>query len=80
MTRALDSAGSPCRRYRTGLKAAGRRKTVNGQCMAGPVQVATMISPRDLHVRRMLRNLGRTLALLVWLDIVVVVAYVYFEQ
>ena len=39
-----------------------------------------MISPCDLHVRRMLRNLGRPLALLLCLDIVVVVAYVYFKQ
>jgi putative membrane protein len=39
-----------------------------------------MISPCDLHVPRMLRNLGRPLALLVWLDIVVVVAYVFFHQ
>ena len=39
-----------------------------------------MISPRDLHVPRMLRNLGRPLALLLWFDIVVVVAYVFFEQ
>ena len=39
-----------------------------------------MISPCDLHVPRMLRNLGRPLALLLLLDIAVVVAYVYFEQ
>ena len=39
-----------------------------------------MISPCDLHVPRMLRNLGRPLALLLWFDIVVVVAYVYFGQ
>src|SRR5208337_2621293 len=39
-----------------------------------------MISPCDLHVPRMLRNLGRPLALLLLFDIVVVVAYVYFEQ
>ena len=39
-----------------------------------------MISPRDLHVLRMLRNLGRPLALLLLFDIVVVVAYVYSEQ
>ena len=39
-----------------------------------------MISPCDLHVPRMLRNLGRPLALLLWFDIVVVVAYVFFEQ
>jgi hypothetical protein len=37
-----------------------------------------MISPCDLHVPRMLRNLGRPLALLLLFDIVVVVAYVYF--
>jgi putative membrane protein len=39
-----------------------------------------MISPCDLHVPRMLRILGRPLALLLWLDIFVVVAYVYFDQ
>jgi len=39
-----------------------------------------VISPRDLHVPRMLRNLGRPLGLLLLFDIVVVVAYVYFEQ
>jgi hypothetical protein len=39
-----------------------------------------MISPHDLHIPRMLRNLGRPLALLLLFDIVVVVAYVYFGQ
>jgi putative membrane protein len=39
-----------------------------------------MISPCDPHFPRMLRNLGRPLALLLWLDIVVVVAYVYFDR
>jgi ion channel-forming bestrophin family protein len=39
-----------------------------------------MISPCDLHVRRMLRNLGRPLALLLCFDIIVVVAYVSFKQ
>jgi putative membrane protein len=39
-----------------------------------------MITPCDLHVPRMLRNLGRPLALFLCLDIVVVVAYVFFDQ
>ena len=39
-----------------------------------------MISPCDLHVPRMLRNLGRPLALLLGLDIVVVVGYAFFHQ
>jgi hypothetical protein len=39
-----------------------------------------MISPRDPHVPRMLRYIDRPLALLLVFDIVVVVAYVYFEQ
>ena len=39
-----------------------------------------MISPRDLHIPRMLRNLGRPLALLLFFDIVVVVAYAFFDQ
>src|SRR5438874_331989 len=40
----------------------------------------TMISPCDLHLARMLRNLVRPLALLLLFDIVVVVAYVCFGQ
>jgi ion channel-forming bestrophin family protein len=39
-----------------------------------------MISPRDPHVPRMLQYIDRPLALLLAFDIVVVVAYVYFEQ
>jgi len=39
-----------------------------------------MISPCDLHVPRMLQNLGRPLALLLLFDIVVVVAYGFFDQ